>query len=311
MQVTRYDLAVTHDWEYDRDFVRLVDGSARARGLSVLLVPPAEAGRVLGEFRAGAVDFAVLLDRGSGSSPDFTALQALALERGRDVIEGLDKLRWASDKATMHLEFLSAGLQTPHTVILPAFAAQPEIHLAPGELAPLGVPFVIKPANTTGGSLGVVAGATGPADIEAARRSFPSDKYLLQEKVVPLVRGGRRFWFRGFYILGEVYLTWWDDRTHIYAELGYDEAAAEGLAPVYAIVRTIARVSRLRFFSTEVAMDAGGRLVVVDYVNEICDMRLRSAHRDGVPDAVVGRIADRIAAHAAGAGTRERPAGEV
>jgi len=311
MQATRYDLAVTLDWEFDRDFVQLVAGSARTRGLSVLIVPPAEAGRVLEEFRAGTVDFAVLLDRGSGSSPEFTALQALALERGRDVIEGLDKLRWASDKATMHLEFLSAGLRTPHTVILPSFASQPEIRLSPDELAPLGVPFVIKPANTTGGSLGVVAGATGPADIDAARRSFPSDKYLLQEKVVPLVRGGRRFWFRGFYVLGEVHLCWWDDRTHVYDELGYDEAAAEGLVPVYAIVRTIARVSRLRFFSTEAAMDAGGRLVVVDYVNEICDMRLRTAHPDGVPDAVVARIADRIAAHAAGAGARERPAGEA
>jgi len=304
MPIARYDLAITHDWEYDRDFVRLVAGSARSRGLDTLLIAPADARRVLADFRSGAVDFGVLLDRASGSSPEFVELQALALERGRDVVDGLDKVRWASDKATMHLEFLSAGLHTPHTVILPAFTAQPDIRISPGELAPLGVPFVIKPANTTGGSLGVIDDAAGPAEVLAARRTYPADKYLLQEKVVPEARGGRRFWFRGFYVLGEVYLTWWDDRTHLYAELGFDEAAAHSLIPVYGIVRAIARVSRLRFFSTEIVRDVRGRLLVVDYVNEICDMRLQSAHADGVPDAVVARIAARIAAFAAGAASR-------
>jgi hypothetical protein len=294
----RYDLVVAYDWEYDGDFVRLVEEVARARGLTTLTVRPPDAGPTLEAFQSGEIDLRVLLDRASGASPAFVGLQALAAERGRDVIERLDRLRWASDKATMHLEFLTAGLQTPHTVILPAFDVEPEVDLAPETLAPLGVPFVIKPANTTGGSLGVVADAAGPDDVRAARRAFPADKYLLQEKVVPESREGRRFWFRGFYVFGEVYLTWWDDRTHHYAELGYDEAAALGLDPLYAIVRTIARVSRLRFFSTEVALAVGGRLVVVDYVNEICDMRLQSVHPDGVPDTVVGRIVHRIAAHA-------------
>jgi hypothetical protein len=308
---SRYDLVLTYDWEFDRDFIRLIETLASGRGLRTLAVPPADAGLVLEAFRSCELDFRVLLDRASGASPDFIALQALAVERGRDVIESLEKLRWASDKATMHLEFLTAGLRTPYTVILPAFAAEPEIVLGPGDLAPLGLPFVIKPANTTGGSVGVIADATGPAEVLAARRTYPSDKYLLQEKVVPETSGGRRFWFRGFYVLGEVHLTWWDDRSHIYAELGHEEAAARGLEPIYTIVRAIARVSRLRFFSTEVARDAGGRLLVVDYVNEICDMRLKSVHVDGVPDAVAERIAGRIAAHAGEVAARERTAEEV
>ena len=303
--MTRYDLAITYDWEYDKDFVRLIESAAQARSLAVLTVPPAEAGRTLEACRGGRIDFRVLVDRASGSSADFIALQAWAAEKGRDVVEPLDRLRWASDKATMHLEFLSAGLETPHTVILPAFNEAPHFALTPALLAPLGVPFVIKPANTTGGSVGVVADAAGPADVLAARRTYPADKYLLQEKVVPETRDGRRFWFRGFYVLGEVYLTWWDDRTHLYAELGPEDAASLGLAPLYAVVRTIARVSRVRFFSTEVARDARGRLAVVDYVNEICDMRLLSVHPDGVPDAVVARIADRIAAYAGEAAARE------
>ena len=304
---SRYDLAITFDWEYDRDFIRLVEESSRNRALKTITIAPAEAARAVEAFRSGQLDFRVLLDRASGSSPDFISLQALAVEKGRDVIEGLDKLRWASDKATMHLEFLTAGIRIPYTVILPSHATEPELALRPEDLVPLGVPFVVKPANTTGGSIGVVADAAGPADVLAARRTYPADKYLLQERIVPEVRDGKRFWFRGFYVLDEVHLTWWDDRTHLYAELGYDEAAARSLSPIYQIVRTIARVSRLRFFSTEVAMDVRGRLFVVDYVNEICDMRLQSSHPDGVPDVVVARIANRIAAYAGGAAGREQP----
>jgi len=304
---SRYDLALTYDWEYDRDFIRLVEEFSRNRGLKTITIAPAEAARAVEAFRSGQLDFRVLLDRASGSSPDFISLQALAVEKGRDVIEGLDKLRWASDKATMHLELLTAGIHIPYTVILPSHTTEPELVLRPEDLAPLGVRFVVKPANTTGGSVGVVADAVGPADVLAARRTYPADKYLLQERIIPEVSDGKRFWFRGFYVLGEVHLTWWDDRTHLYAELRYDEAAARSLGPIYQIVRTIARVSRLRFFSTEVARDVRGRLFVVDYVNEICDMRLQSSHPDGVPDAVVARIANRIAAHARGAAGLEQP----
>ncbi|HUT08696.1 MAG TPA: hypothetical protein VMY15_07610 [Candidatus Latescibacteria bacterium] len=308
MELTfRYDLALTFDWEYDRDFIRLIEESSRNRGLKTIMISPAEVARAVEAFRSGELDFRVLLDRASGSTPDFISLQALAAERGRDVVEGLDKFRWASDKATMHLELLTAGIRIPYTVILPSCVTEPELVLSAEALAPLGVPFFIKPANTTGGSVGVVADAAGPADVLAARRTYPADKYLLQEKVVPEVRDGKRYWFRGFYVFGEVHLTWWDDQTHLYSELGYDAAVARSLGPIYPIVRTIARVSRLRFFSTELARDVRGRLFVVDYVNEICDMRLQSSHPDGVPDAVVARIANRIAAHAGGVAGLERP----
>jgi hypothetical protein len=39
------------------------------------------------------------------------------------------------------------------------------------------------------------------------------------------------------------------------------------------------------------------RCVVVDYVNDICDMRLQSAYIDGVPDLIVTEICRKIAKH--------------
>jgi len=293
-----YDLAVALDWEYDWDFVRLVEAEAAALGLRTVVVSPADVAARLEDFRSARLDFRVLLDRASPSSADFLAFQAAALERGREVIDPADRVRWASDKATMHLEFISHGIRAPYTLILPPADSGGTPPLGPAELLPLGSPFVVKPANTTGGALGVVEDACRFEDALAARRAYPSDKYLLQERIVPEERDGRRFWFRGLYVLGEVHCAWWDPKTHVYAALGEEEASLYGLEALAVIVRAVAAVSGLRFFSTEIVRDARGRLVAVDYVNETCDMRLQSIHADGVPDAIVLRIAARIAAYA-------------
>jgi len=195
----------------------------------------------------------------------------------------------------MHLEFIANGLVTPHTIILPSFASRPESGITEADLLPLGSPFVIKPANTTGGSLGVVKEARTLDAVAAARRTYPADKYLLQEKIRPREEDGKRFWFRGFFILGLVLCAWWDDGTHLYAEIVPDDVERYGLQALYPIVRRIASVSKLRFFSTEIVRDEMGRSIVVDYVNESCDMRLQSGHADGVPDALVAAVASRIA----------------
>ena len=52
----------------------------------------------------------------------------------------------------------------------------------------------------------------------------------------------------------------------------------------------IAQICELDFFSAEIALTADGRFVVVDYVNDICDMRLQSLFADGVPDRLVEEI---------------------
>jgi hypothetical protein len=284
------------DWEFDRDFIGLVAAAARGLCLSALPVFPADLAAALAAWRSGELDGRVLFDRASATSPEFVELQRLFLERGRIVLEPLEKVRWASDKATMHLEFHAAGIRTPYTLILPAYASSPDPGLAPEALAPLGRPFYIKPANTTGGSLGVVAGAVSLDDVDRARRTYPADKYLLQEEVIPEESGGRRFWFRGYSAFGLVQAAWWDDRTHLSAAFEPGDVEGFGLAPLFDIVRRIAAVCGLEFFSTEIVRDREGRWIVVDYVNESCDMRLQSRHADGVPDAVVEAVASRIAA---------------
>ncbi len=98
-------------------------------------------------------------------------------------------------------------------------------------------------------------------------------------------------------MFGLVLPCWWDDETHRYRTLTRAEIQAHGLRPLLSITRSIAEVCRLDFFSTEIALTPSGTFVVVDYVNDLCDMRLQSRHFDGVPDLVVTEICRRIARH--------------
>jgi hypothetical protein len=195
----------------------------------------------------------------------------------------------------MHLEFLAGGVRVPFTIIVSPYNSSPEIALTLTDLAGLGRPFIIKPANTTGGGIGVVTGAETLKDVLETRQHHKNDKYILQEKVVPVEQGGLKAWFRIFYVLGEVIPAWWDDTTHIYRSMSPAEAAAHGLEPLMVIPRRIADICGLHFFSTEIALNARGEFLAVDYVNETCDMRLQSVAHDGVPDAVVRAVARRIA----------------
>jgi hypothetical protein len=116
----------------------------------------------------------------------------------------------------------------------------------------------------------------------------------LQEKVQPLERDGYRFWFRGFFACGLVQCSWWNNQTHLYRILTREEIRKYKLKPLFEIVEKIAQVSKLFFFSTEIALTENGQFIVVDYVNESCDMRLQSKALDGVPDQIVKNSADYI-----------------
>jgi hypothetical protein len=201
----------------------------------------------------------------------------------------------AKDKATMHLEFITKGLQVPYTIIVSPYNKKREIELSLSELARLGRPFIIKPANTTGGGTGVVLGAESLKDVIETRQHHKNDKYLLQETVKPKFLDPNKAWFRVLYGFGEIIPCWWDDITHEYRRITHEEETRYGIAVLRDVMRTIQEVCSLDFFSSEIALTEEARFVVVDYVNEVCDMRLQSKHRDGVPDDVVLRIQELIA----------------
>ncbi len=294
-----YDFCIATDWEYDREFLQLVQQFAQQeQGLSTYIVEPFNLEDTIRKLRNHELAFNFLFDRGSDSTPKFLELHRLLVERGIPVLDPLERLIWASDKATMHLEFISNGLMTPYTIIIPPFSTTADLLLSVADLAKLGRPFIIKPANTTGGGTGVVNGAETLQDILQARKEFGDDKYLLQEKVIPLEKDYKRFWFRGFYCCGLIECAWWNDLTHVYESLIPEDIINFQLQPLFDIVKKISTLIKLNFFSTEIAMNGRYEFIVVDYVNEICDMRLKSIHFDGVPDEIVRKISSQIARYA-------------
>lgn len=292
-----YDLGIAWSWEYDSDFVHALEKAAHATGITTYFVERRNIEETFHRLKHQTLQFHVIFDRASDEEESFHPL-AHEFSKLRQhsipplhVINPYDLLKRASDKATMHLELMASGIHVPYTIIISPYNHKKEVELSLTELAKLGRPFIIKPANTTGGGIGVVVGAESLKDIVETRQHHKNDKYLLQEAVKPGYLSENRGWFRVFYAFGSIILCWWDDQTHVYEEVTPEEEAAFELYPLRSITSTIQRVCQLDFFSTEIVFTRDQQWVVVDYVNEICDMRLQSKFRDGVPDHIVDLIA--------------------
>lgn len=292
--VTNFDLCIASDWIYDNDFISIIEDYARKKNLSTYIVRLQNLEETVSLIKKKQLFFRYFFDRASDTSPEFLNLHQIFSEQNVPVFETKEQIKWTSDKATMHLEFISNGLNLPYTIILPSYRETADIMLSLTDLTNLGRPFIIKPANTTGGGIGVVDGAETLQDVISARLEFEYDKYLLQEKIFPANIDGKRFWFRGFYACGDIFLCWWNDVNHRYEFLSSEDEEKYNLQRMYPIVEKIAEICKLNLFSTEISMNNEERFTVVDYVNESCDMRLQSKHFDGVPDRVVYQIAKRL-----------------
>jgi hypothetical protein len=289
--MSRYDLCLAWNWEYDADFVHLIEAACATRGVSLLHVKPETLAQVLAGLESGEHSFSVLYDRASESDPKFQPLVDWAGRQNTFCINPQKQTVWSWDKATMHLEFISHGLYTPHTIILSPYSKHSIIH--PHDLRPLGGSFAIKPACEGGGD-GVILEATSWEQVLGARQQYPHEKYLLQAHVTTRILDGRPAWFRVLFCEGAVYPCWWDQRTHVYARVTADEKARFGLRSLREVPVRIAQICRLHLFSTEIALTEDGNFLVVDYVNDPVDLRLQSKAVDGVPDVYVESIAARL-----------------
>jgi len=290
--MTRYDLCLAWNWEYDADFVAILEAALSARGLSLWQVTPSNVGPALDMLRAGEASFFSFLDRASEADPLFLPLVEWAAAKGVFEINPHERAVHAVNKASMHLEFIAAGIQTPYTIILSPYDQEPS--LLPPDLKRLGDKFIVKPAHGGGGE-GVVLEVSTFGQVLEARRAHPQDYYLLQAHVSPVRLAGRPAWFRVIFSAGKVYPFWWDVDSHVYVPVRKEEEELHGLEPIVSTTLTIARICGLGLFSTEIALTESGLFVAVDYVNNPIDLRLQSVAADGVPDNSVRDIAAGLA----------------
>jgi hypothetical protein len=296
-----YDLAIAWNWEYDYGFIDHVHEVACRSDSTVLEIRNENIEEIFNLLRKEKIRFRYFLDRASDEDEMFQPLARYTLSQFRShercaphPINPYDLRIIAADKATMHLEFLTHNIEVPYTIIISPYNHKNEVELSLSELAKLSRPFIIKPANTTGGGIGVVIGAETLKEVIDARQSHKNDKYLLQETITPTILVGHRAWFRVFYAFGDIIPSWWNDVTHIYSPMPEEEERRLDLGQLRIITERIHAICQLEFFSTELAFTIDGRCVAVDYVNEMCDLRLQSQFSDGIPDIIVQRIVARM-----------------
>ena len=291
---TEVDFGLAWNWEYDQDFVRALDQAVYAAGLSCFLVGRHNLRQTADEVGRGARRFRFFLDRASDNDERFLEFNRMLQSAGTRFLNAHRHYQRSIDKANIHGDLLARGLHLPLTLIVPPLEIEPHCDLRIVELFPK--PFVVKPSRGSGG-FGVIAAATRLDEVARAQAQFRNQRFLVQQRVEPQLLAGRRAWFRVYFVCGAVIPCWWDDVTHRYGTFTAADAALVNTGELDRVARVIADVSKLDFFSSEVALDRRGQYVVVDYVNDPCDMRLQSKSFDGVPDVIVQGIIGHIVQH--------------
>jgi len=284
-----FDLCLPWYWEYDIDFVHFVERACQEQELTLWQITPDNLLESINALYKGERTFNTLLDRSQGDSR-FLPVVNWAKEYSKKRINPAELSLWSEDKATMHLELITAGINTPYTILLPPFLEQPIVTSL--DLSLFGHQFVIKPSNEGGGE-GVILGAFSTEQILRARMQFPEQKYLVQATVTPRTIQGRPAWFRVFYAVGKTYPCWWHPLSHVYAIVTSSEENRYELSPLHEITRRIATLCRLDWFTTEIAL-THENFVVVDYVNDQIDTRVQSKAVDGAPDEIIQSIASQL-----------------
>ena len=290
----KFDLGLAYVWEYDDDFIFLLEDRLHRRNISTYRINNDnfyDAKKLLNQKK---ISFSFYLDRAWDVDEEFEELGKYLKKRRTRIFNPYKKVLHAIDKASMHLEFITTGINVPYSIIIPPHSEVEEIFVSVEELSILGRPFIIKPCNTTGGGLGVVTGAETLKDVLEERLTNTDDKYILQEKIQPVYLEVKREWFRCYWAFGKPIIVWWDDQTHLYEVLTNEDIKRFKLNELSRITKKIANLIQLDFFSTEIAITENRKFVVIDYVNDQCDMRLKSKHLDGVPDSVAEKIIDNL-----------------
>ena len=282
-----YDLAIAYKWKYDNEFVELIESSFQRSGLKTFVIGKFNLSEVIDLTKRNKITFKALLDRASDEDFEFIPLTKLLKQKKCYLINPHKKVVKSLDKVLLHKKLIKKKFQLPKTFPLQPYFIQNELLITDEELELLGTPFIIKPATFSGGGEGVIRNATSLDQIHEERIKNHYDKYLVQEKIIPKTLNERRAWFRVIYAFGQVLPTWWDDKTHIYYPVTDTEAKIFNLLSLERISKKLAKITRLDYFSTEIALTRDHKFYLIDYVNDQCDMRLKSNHADGIPDEVV------------------------
>lgn len=289
-----FDLAISFVWEYDLEFVDLIEFIFQKDGLTTFVISYHNVQEVIDKLKSKKLHFNAYLDRASDVDSDFEPISSILTKRRTFIINPHKRVHRFTKKSYMHKILSKKNFHLPKTIIIPPYYYNHSLNITENELHNIGIPFIIKPAINTGGGEGVVINAESISHVQKLRIKNQLEEYLIQEKIYPKTLDGRRAWFRIFWAFNKVIPTWWDDLTHIYENISYEQIKKYHLQPLHRITKKLARITRIDYFSTEIAITEKNKFVMIDYINDQCDMRLKSNHADGVPDEVIIKFIEQM-----------------
>lgn len=283
----KFDLAISYTWIYDIEFTQLIEKLFQENQLTTFIINRTNINEITELVKENKLSFKAYLDRASDEDDNFTELATLLANSGCRIINPFHKTATATDKSVVQQKLIENGLKLPKTIIIPPYDLQPELKFSDGTFNQIRVPFIIKPAYYSGGGEGVKKNARTFEEILIARKENSDDSYLLQEKINPVIRNGHRAWFRVFWAFGKIIPMLWDDEKLLYSDEVVEDIFPGILPRINECMNKIFEVAQLDYFSSEFALTDDNELFLIDYVNDQCDMRLKSNHPDGVPDKIV------------------------
>lgn len=283
----KFDLAIAYTWEFDKELVEMIEKLFQSNGLTTFIIGEFNLDEICNRIIDGSIHFKMFFDRASDEDPQFLKVVNQLAKRKTYIINPLRKTIIATDKAKVYRKLRKHKIRTPYSYILPSYNENPNFKVENSIIQKLGIPFVIKPSTYSGGGQAVFLNAKNHEDIHAARISIPQDKFILQKFIDTPVHGKKRLWFRCYWFFGTIIPVWWNDVTHIYNNISKADYKKYSVYKLVSITKKLSRMSGLDYFSTEATIDKNNNFILVDYINDQCDFRLKSKHTDGVPDRIV------------------------
>lgn len=283
-----FDLAIAWNWREDADFVFQINEVSLEWGLKPYLIQPFNLDETIDLLRKGEIEFRAFFDRASDTDPNFYQIVHLLQQKGVFMVNHPDNIKWINDKALIHMEFMLHQIPVPPTVI---YYPHDDRQSIINKINHIEAPFVIKPAHPVEGEeSGLLLNATSVEEIIQFRNQSRDLICLVQKQIIPITLDKNPAWFRIFYIFGKIIPSWWHPTTHIYEVLTKEEISKFRLKQLFTLTKKIAAIYKLGFFSTEITLGKNRHFVVIDYINDQCDMRKKSRHIDGVCNEIIDLI---------------------
>lgn len=278
-------------------FVRTMEEQCKIRKLRNIFIDTRNLDSITKKIKKNDIKVRFYLDMASETydlQNPFTKLVYLLKDKGTRVVDDPDDVKAAADKSITHFDLVNAKVPVPYTLVIRHW--EPSRKLTQDEEEKLGLPFVVKPALGYGQKgVKIITKKRSLKEIGEAREFSPGDNFLLQEFVEPKKINGMVAWFRVYQLFGEIMPCWWNPETHEYKQVTLKEMDDHKLMPLVRIASEIGRITRVDWFSCEIAINAkNNKFVVIDYMNDQCAIYPKSEHKDGVPDDLIVLLTQRI-----------------